>query len=250
VLTFLKCFTHRKYNKNAKVWRINSVIYWSISMNWQHISRINVCQMYKILLISTLADQNLPHPLFFKHLNTTSGFDGHIGFLRKTVILSIFWHQLHVYCMFSCLRGQMQYDIGICFNFCITSGFGGHFEIFNFNRFFHWKLLTKCVNDAYFCFQEVKIYQIGYFEWKKKLQLPKMTSWRPFCIFDPVLLPEVDNVESWTTIPNLVMRNTTYIPNYKKIGSKLWPWQCSGSYNKYGVCDVINYVTELKLKRT
>ena len=56
----------------------------------------------------------------------------------------------------------MQYNKGIRFNFCITSGFGGHFEFFDCNRFFHRKLLTKCVNDAYFRFQEVKIYQIGY----------------------------------------------------------------------------------------
>ena len=77
-----------------------------------------------------------------------------------------------------------------------------------------------------------------------------MTFWRPFCIFDPVFLPEVDNVESWTTIPNRIMSNTTHIPNFKKIGSKLRPWQCPRISGKYGGCDVINYVNELKLKRT
>ena len=46
------------------------------------------------------------------------------------------------------------------------------------------------------------------------------------------------------------MKNTTHLPNYKKIGSKLWSWQCARFYDKYGVHDVINYVNELKLKRT
>ena len=46
------------------------------------------------------------------------------------------------------------------------------------------------------------------------------------------------------------MSNTTHIPNFKKIGSKLRPWQCSRVSGKYGSCDVINYVNELKLKRT
>ena len=46
------------------------------------------------------------------------------------------------------------------------------------------------------------------------------------------------------------MSNTTHIPNYKEIGSKLRPWQCSHFFDKYGGRDVINYVNELKLKRT
>ena len=65
---------------------------------------------------------------FFKHSYTTSGFGGHIGFLKKTVILSIFWHQLHVNCIFSCEGDQMQYNKGIRFNFWFTSGFDYHFE--------------------------------------------------------------------------------------------------------------------------
>ena len=77
-----------------------------------------------------------------------------------------------------------------------------------------------------------------------------MTFWRPFCIFLPLFLPEVDNVENWVTILNLVMRNTTYIPNYKKIGSKLWPWQCSRFFDKYGGRDVNTHVNELKLEHT
>ena len=111
-------------------------------------------------------------------------------------------------------------------------------------------MLTKCVNDAYFRFQEVKIYQIGYFTWKNSFICKKWHFGGHFVFFDPVFLPEVDNVESWTTIPNLVMRNTTHIPNYKKIGLKLWSWQCPRFYDKYGGHDVINYVNELKLKRT
>ena len=46
------------------------------------------------------------------------------------------------------------------------------------------------------------------------------------------------------------MRNTNHILNYKKIGLKLWSSQCSHFYDKYGGHDVINYVNELKLKRT
>ena len=71
-----------------------------------------------------------------------------------------------------------------------------------------------------------------------------------FVFFDPVFLPEVDNVDSWNTIPNLVMSNTTHISNYKKIESKLWSWQCPRFYDKNGGHDVSNYVNELKLKRT
>ena len=46
------------------------------------------------------------------------------------------------------------------------------------------------------------------------------------------------------------MKNITHIPSYKKIGSKLWSWQCSRFSDKYGGHDVINYVNELKLRRT
>ena len=41
-------------------------------------------------------------------------------------------------------------------------------------------------------------------------------------------------VESWTTIQNLVVRNTTQIPNLKKIGGKLSLWQCSRFFIKDG----------------
>ena len=111
-------------------------------------------------------------------------------------------------------------------------------------------MLTKCVNDAYFRFQEVKIYQIGYFTCKNSFICKKWHFGGHFVFFDPVFLPEVGNVESWTSIPNLVMKNTTHIPNYKKIGWKLWSWQCHRFYDKYGGHDVINYVNKLKLKRT
>ena len=124
------------------------------------------------------------------------------------------------------------------------------FWIFRFQSFFDRKLLSKCVNDAYFRSQEVKIYQIGYFSWKNSFICKKWHFGGHFVFFDPLFLPEVDDVESWVTIPNLVMSNTTHIPNYKKIGSKLWPWQCSRFFVKSGSRDVINYVNELKLKRT
>ena len=45
------------------------------------------------------------------------------------------------------------------------------------------------------------------------------------------------------------MKNTTRIPNYKKIRLKLCSLQCARFYDKYGGHDVINYVNELKLKR-
>ena len=124
-----------------------------------------------------------------------------------------------------------------------------YFEFFNFNRFFYPELLFKCVNDSYFRFQEVKIYQIDYFTWKNGFICKKWYFGGHFAFFDPGFLPEVDDVENWVTIPNLVMKNTTHIPNYKNIGLKLWSWQCARFHEKYGGHDVINYVNELKHKR-
>ena len=49
----------------------------------------------------------------------------------------------------------------------------------------------------------------------------------PLCIFEALLLLEVDDVDSWVTIPALAMSNTTHRPNYKKIGSKLCPFKWS-----------------------
>ena len=97
--------------------------------------RRNMSQMYNIALLSSLRDQIWTYLLFSKHSYTTSGFGGHIGFLKKTVIISKFWHQLHVFGIFSCWGGQMQSNKAIRFNFWSTSGYGGHFEFFNFNRF-------------------------------------------------------------------------------------------------------------------
>ena len=37
--------------------------------------------------------------------------------------------------------------------------------------------------------------------------------------FDPIILPEFDDVENLVTIPYLVMSNTTHKPNFKEIGS-------------------------------
>ena len=73
-----------------------------------------------------------------------------------------------------------------------------------------------------------------------------------FLCFDPIFLPEVDEIENWATIQNLVglMRNTTHIPSFKKIGPKLWPWQCYRFFLQYGGRKVIKHFDELKLKRT
>ena len=46
------------------------------------------------------------------------------------------------------------------------------------------------------------------------------------------------------------MNLATYIMNFKKIGSKLWPWQCPRGRIQNGCRDVINYANESKLKRT
>ena len=46
------------------------------------------------------------------------------------------------------------------------------------------------------------------------------------------------------------MNLATYIMNFKKIGSKLWPWQCPRGRIQNGCRDVINYANEPKLKRT
>ena len=92
VPTLLALFLHwiyslqNKNNKNAKALRVHSVIYWSLSINGHRIFRWNMYQMHKIPLFSTLADQIWTYLLFFKHSYTTSGFGGHIGFLKKTVI--------------------------------------------------------------------------------------------------------------------------------------------------------------------
>ena len=45
------------------------------------------------------------------------------------------------------------------------------------------------------------------------------------------------------------MHFTTHIINFKKIGSKLWPWQCPRARIQNGRRDVIKYANELKMKR-
>ena len=60
--------------------------------------------------------------------------------------------------------------------------------------------------------------------------------------FQPSFWPEVDNVESWITIPDWAIRCSTLIHILKKIGSNLWPWQRYHFFNKYGGRNVINYV--------
>ena len=45
------------------------------------------------------------------------------------------------------------------------------------------------------------------------------------------------------------MHFATQIINFKKIGSKLWPWQCPRARIQNGRRDVIKYANELKMKR-
>ena len=134
----------------------------------------------------------------------------------------------------------MEYNKAIHFNFCITSGFGSHFDFFLFKPFFYQKWLSKCTNDAYFRSQEVKTHQIGYFIWKNSFNCKEWHFGGHFVFYYPIFLPEVDDLENWAAIPNLVMSNTTYIPNFKKIGLKLWLWQCAWVFDKNGGRDVIN----------
>ena len=161
-------------------------------------------------------------------------------------ILTLTSHYMNVFM----LRRSNALILSYSFQLLHHFRFWRPFWIFRFQSFFDRKLLSKCANDAYFRSQEVKTYQIGYLTWKNSFICKKRYFRRPFCIFYPLVLPEVDNIVNWVTIPNLVMRNTTHIPNYKKIGSKLWPWQCSHFFVKDGGRDVIGYVNELKLERT
>ena len=112
------------------------------------------------------------------------------------------------------------------------------------------KLGFKGTNRVYIRDQEVKIYQIRHFVWNLSKICTKSKFWRPYWIFYQPFWPEVDDVESLNSIPSLVMILATYIMNFKKIGSKLWPWQCHRARIQNGCRDVINYANEPKLKRT
>ena len=46
-------------------------------------------------------------------------------------------------------------------------------------------------------------------------------------IFTPPFWIEVDDVECWNSIPNLVFSTATYLQSFKKIEAKLRPWQCA-----------------------
>ena len=61
-----------------------------------------MCQMYKILLFSTLADQNWPYLLFFKALALKPNFRfwrPYWIFEENSNITDI-WHQLHIIYIF------------------------------------------------------------------------------------------------------------------------------------------------------
>ena len=84
-----------KITRTLKALKIHSVIYWWIYVytNRHCVFHRNMSQMNKIALFSSLRDQIWPYRLFSKYSYTTSGLGGHIGLLRKIVILWIFWHQ-------------------------------------------------------------------------------------------------------------------------------------------------------------
>ena len=52
------------------------------------------------------------------------------------------------------------------------------------------------------------------------------------CFFQPWFWPKFNDVEYWLIILNLVMSNTSQISNFKKIRSKLRPWQCPRFFRK------------------
>ena len=173
--------------------------------------------MYKKALFSSLSNQIWPHLLFSKYSLTTSSFGGHIGFLKKTVISWMFYISFITSAYFRS-KEVICYHIKLFVSTfaSLTSGFGVDFEFFYFNIFFYQNLLAKCVYDAYSSSKEVKTYKMDYFTWNNSL-FAKILFLRQFFIFDPIFLQEFGKVESWVTIPNLVMRNDTYIPNLKKI---------------------------------
>ena len=80
------------FNKSSKALKVHSVIYWSIYTSGHRIFRRNMSQMYTIALLSSFKDQIWLYVLFSKHSYTTFGFGGHIRFVKKTIILWVFWH--------------------------------------------------------------------------------------------------------------------------------------------------------------
>ena len=97
--------------------------------------------------------------------------------------------------------------------------------------------LVKYTKYAYIHAQRVEISKNQHFVFG-------FTSFLFLTVFQPSFWQEVDDAERWITIPNRVMSAGTHMPNFMKIGSKLWPWQCACIYNKYGGRDVINYANE------
>ena len=120
----------------------------------------------------------------------------------------------------------MEYYEAIRFNFWNTSGFSGCFEFFDFNRFLTESCSPNVLMMHIFVFRRSKrIRKATIFEKKNSSSCQKWHFGGHFVFFDPVFLPEVNDVGNWAAIQNLVMSNTNYIPNFKKIRIKLWPWQ-------------------------
>ena len=111
-------------------------------------------------LFSSLAGRIWPYLLFPKHLYTTSCFDGHIGFLKKTVILWTIDINFRIYAYFN-VREVTALIWSYLFQLLNHFQFWRPFWIFLFSPFFDQKVLSKCANDAYFHSQEVKLYQIA-----------------------------------------------------------------------------------------
>ena len=155
---------------------------------------------------------------------------------------------MHWICLYSWSAGLDQSESIFCFQIQVTSSFGCHFEFFVFNRF----LLEVALQ---MCWWRILSFSGGHtlsdrlLHMKKKLICKKkMLFWLPFSFFffNPLFLPEVNDVESWVTISNAVMSKTTHIPiqiednQIKNVAVTVLPF-----FDYYGGLDVINYNNEL-----
>ena len=92
---------------------------------------------------------------------------------------------------------------------------------FSFNRYFVTEITVKTTNHAHTCDQQVKIYKNPWFNFDFT-SLEFLTGF-----FQLPFWPEVDDLENWNEIANLALTQFPQIFNLKKIGSKLWPWECA-----------------------
>ena len=94
-----------------------------------------------------------------------------------------------------------------------------------------WGFSSVCLSKA-MCKVNITHHSIARFtrqrgRWRPELKSPVGARGVEFLtVFQLPFSPEVDDVEYWNEIANLVTTQFPQISNFKKIGSKLWPWQC------------------------